>query len=497
MKRFAEFQFFCFCLLLILINSTKVQSDQLAQKENLFDSVDEILLQATKAKADFFSPQRFAEGLECYNDAKKKIITNKNSIEIEELIKKAISEFNTAVNHAQMAADFFSTTIIAREDTLRVEGSTLNIEKWNEAEELFQKAAESLEDGDDQYAKKKSIESEALYREIELYAIQSKYLKETWLLLEKAEKLNVEKYAPITLQKGRTFADKAALMLRNSRYDQTEAAQLAGNAEYEVSHAIYLTEKIKKIMDSNITMENVFLSLEDSLQNIASIINMNLQFNKGVEQAAKDVTQAVETLQQNSRVLSQKLEEEKKQYFRSLSQKDTEIYNSQNTILKLNEQVNQLSSTKNKLQSKVDQEQIRQKKLNRIGLLFNPSEAKILLDGDSVIIRLLGLSFPIGKAIIEPQYYQMLSKTIDAINEFPGCSVTIEGHTDSRGNDDTNQKLSEERAKAVKEYIISNSNISEDRVQDIGYGETRPIASNDNADGQTMNRRIDLIIKPK
>lgn len=496
MKRFADYKIYFFCILLILLNYKIVRSNQIPQREKLFKKADEIILSSKKEKVNFYSPERFANGMEYYNDAKNNYADSESISEIEQLLSNAITEFNKAIDHAKIASDFFSATMAAREDSLRVDGPTHDIEKWNEAEELFQEAVELFENEDNKYAKEKSVESEKRYREIELFAIQSKYLKETWLLLQKAENMNVEKYAPITLKKSRIFAEKSAAMLQANRYDQAEAAQIAEQAEYEVNHSIYLSKIIKNIINDDQTIETVFLALENSLQKIASIVNMNLYFDEGLEEPTKNVVQAIETLRQNNLYLSQKLEEEKKQYFQNLSQKDTEIYNSQNQILKLNEQLNQLSSTKNKLQSKVNQEQMRQKKLTRIGLLFNPSEAKILLEGDNIIIRLIGLSFPVGKAIIEPQYYNMLSRTIDAINEFSNCSVIVEGHTDSRGGDETNQKLSDERAKAVKEYIISNSAISDERIQYIGYGKTRPIATNETIEGQSMNRRIDLVIKP-
>jgi OOP family OmpA-OmpF porin len=73
--------------------------------------------------------------------------------------------------------------------------------------------------------------------------------------------------------------------------------------------------------------------------------------------------------------------------------------------------------------------------------------------------------------------------------------VTIEGHTDSYGGDDLNQKLSEDRANAVRQYFIANMNLKAEDVEAVGYGESRPIANNETPEGRARNRRIDIVIQ--
>ena len=118
------------------------------------------------------------------------------------------------------------------------------------------------------------------------------------------------------------------------------------------------------------------------------------------------------------------------------------------------------------------------------------------MDGNNIIIRLYGLTFPQGKSVIEPQYFSLLSKVKNAFLEFPGSYITVEGHTDSVGSNELNQRLSEERAEAVRQYMIANSKITRDKIYSVGYGETRPVASNKNESGRAMNRRIDFLIQP-
>ncbi len=84
-----------------------------------------------------------------------------------------------------------------------------------------------------------------------------------------------------------------------------------------------------------------------------------------------------------------------------------------------------------------------------------------------------------------------LNQIVTIMNDNPGLKIRIEGHTDNAGNDDTNMKLSEDRAAAVKTYLVSKG-ISEDRISSEGFGETRPIADNTSAAGRTKNRRIEI-----
>ena len=128
--------------------------------------------------------------------------------------------------------------------------------------------------------------------------------------------------------------------------------------------------------------------------------------------------------------------------------------------------------------------------------LFYPPEAMVFRDENNIFLRLVGLNFDVGKSDLNPEFYGLLGKVQNAITIFPDCKITIEGHTDSQGGDETNQKLSQERANAVMYYLLANMNIEMTRVKAIGYGETKPIANNETSEGRKKNRRIDVIIHP-
>ena len=77
------------------------------------------------------------------------------------------------------------------------------------------------------------------------------------------------------------------------------------------------------------------------------------------------------------------------------------------------------------------------------------------------------------------------------LDQYPNASITIEGHASSDGSDTYNQRLSEERSSSVKAYLVSQG-ISDSRLNTVGYGENKPVSSNDTAKGRSSNRRVNI-----
>jgi len=102
--------------------------------------------------------------------------------------------------------------------------------------------------------------------------------------------------------------------------------------------------------------------------------------------------------------------------------------------------------------------------------------------------------FNVDKATIRPESNGLLAEIISVIKENPHIKkLSIEGHTDSDGTDDYNQKLSDKRAESVKKYLITNG-IAAAMLASAGFGESRPISDNDSDAGKEKNRRVEFII---
>lgn len=112
---------------------------------------------------------------------------------------------------------------------------------------------------------------------------------------------------------------------------------------------------------------------------------------------------------------------------------------------------------------------------------------------DDTRAEIEGISFKAGSAELVPSSLSTLDKTIAALKKNSKAKVEIEGHTSSEGGEEYNQKLSEDRANSVRAYMIKKG-IAQDRVTAVGYGYSRPKASNDTEAGRKQNRRIEVRI---
>jgi len=109
-------------------------------------------------------------------------------------------------------------------------------------------------------------------------------------------------------------------------------------------------------------------------------------------------------------------------------------------------------------------------------------------------IILRGVNFDFNKSAIRADAKPVLDRAIATLREEGGVAVIAEGHTDNIGSDEYNRSLSERRAQAVRDYMVDGG-IAPSRISFEGYGESRPVASNDTADGRAQNRRVELKIR--
>jgi outer membrane protein OmpA-like peptidoglycan-associated protein len=142
-----------------------------------------------------------------------------------------------------------------------------------------------------------------------------------------------------------------------------------------------------------------------------------------------------------------------------------------------------------------------------VGFYMDQQEAKlrerlrgtgvsVTRNGNNIVLNMPGnITFQTDSADLRPQFFAVLDSVGLVINEFNKTLVEISGHTDSTGSNEYNQALSERRANTVAHYILGRE-VDRMRVLALGYGETRPIASNDTADGRQSNRRVEIELVP-
>jgi outer membrane protein OmpA-like peptidoglycan-associated protein len=101
--------------------------------------------------------------------------------------------------------------------------------------------------------------------------------------------------------------------------------------------------------------------------------------------------------------------------------------------------------------------------------------------------------FDTGKYNLRVEAREKLAKLSGIVLAHPGLHLAVEGHTDSTGSDELNMKLSDQRANAVRDYLISQG-LAADTISAQGFGKTMPVADNSTAAGRQKNRRVEIIV---
>ncbi len=112
-----------------------------------------------------------------------------------------------------------------------------------------------------------------------------------------------------------------------------------------------------------------------------------------------------------------------------------------------------------------------------------------------MVLTLKGVYFEFGKATLRTESYPALMEAAQIMKDNPDIYVEIQGHTDNIGSDRANRVLSEKRAYAVMNFLVQYGGIDPKRLTAKGYGESRPIASNDTDEGRQLNRRVEFVIQ--
>lgn len=120
-----------------------------------------------------------------------------------------------------------------------------------------------------------------------------------------------------------------------------------------------------------------------------------------------------------------------------------------------------------------------------------PEKRKALFEEGKKSLVLEGVNFVTDSANLTPESRDILDRVAQSLADWPEVKVEVGGHTDSVADDAYNLSLSQRRAEAVRQYLIDKG-ISSKRLEAKGYGETRPIATNDTVEGRTKNRRVEL-----
>lgn len=492
------------CLFLLLASTSNFAQQT---KKAVFKQANNAMENAKVMQADILSPMEYNKALDYYKKAEDKFDKQKGIEKVEELLTESTNYFNRAVNFSISAKTIFANSLNAREDALSAGANLYAKELWLDAEKQFKEAAEQLEKGDRDDSYKESVKAIAIYRKAELSAIKSDLLNETRIILKKADEMDVADKAPKTLKKAKNLLAEVEKELETNRYDMDYPRILAKQAKYEANHAIFLYNTIKKMEDEDQEFEDVILSLEKPIINIAEVSGFVAEFDLGFDKPKDKIVTYVKNLQEKNYVLLAKNIEQnyvigqRNDNIRVLI-KERDALNNEfkmeigKRTADMNKKMQDIENEKSMLSKRVSYQEKINERYELINQLFESEDALVFRSGNDVIIRMQGFGFDVGKSEIKPEYFRILTKVQNAIIAFPDSKVIVQGYTDSFGSDDSNLKLSQERSDAVTTYLKANmASLNAGNISSVGFGENNPIANNETMEGRSKNRRIDFIIR--
>ena len=481
----AKMGFFRLILVASLCLAASLAGAQDELRKTFFKEADAAKAAADAANAALLAPRSYQRGMDEYADAEVALQRGRNIETVRSNAAAAAENFRTATTAAELAATALAQVMKSRQDAANARAPEVEPELWQQAQRKFADAIRLLERGDLKGAKRREIEATSLYRDVELIAIKAEYLDDTRRLLADADRARVERYAPITLGKAKRLLAEAERELNENRYDTDRPRSLALEANYEAKHAIYLSEIVRKVRDRDLTAEQLVLQWEAAMRDIAGAADLVPDMQDGPDQLTAELVAYIDDLRRQNQALGQEKAEN-----------EIRLADMEEELRVLDERLGGATAERAALVQRLEAQARVKEQFEQVEKMFTSDEARVFREGNNIILRMVGLTFDSGASQIKPESFDLLAKVERAIDVFPRSELIIEGHTDSHGGDEFNQQLSQERAESVQQYMINAMRIPTYRLIATGYGETRPVASNETESGRARNRRIDIVIRP-
>jgi len=488
-----------------------------------FDELTRIMDSGLVMEADVFAPKTWEKAAQLYQKAQKVVEGHKKQSTVDKAVTKAREYAENAIKAGEVAKLSLKDYLEPREKAKDANAPVLVPELYDKAEQQFIKATRKVESGDVKGALKEAEKSTPLFDVAEMEAIRVAILGTADKLIKKALADEAGKFAPATLDKARSARERANAILTKDRYNRKESVAEAQRAEYEARHASNIALSVRSLKRNDQAWEKLMLLYEIQMNRVGEAMGLEyLPFDNGPldaanvliakfdslkaenaqlkNQAATLVDAVTGQLQQTLDRLGQPVEEDDpvklaqavdKSVFDLLANKDELVRQLEESRAKLAELSQAHEETSTELAARLEEE----KKFKKAKSLLNPSEGEVFYNAtNDLVLRLTGLSFDVGKAEIKDEHVPLLEKVKQIIEMFPNAHLVIEGHTDASGDPATNLQLSEKRAFAVMQYLRQSLMIPSDKIQAIGYGADKPIASNQTPEGRAKNRRIDILV---
>jgi outer membrane protein OmpA-like peptidoglycan-associated protein len=452
-----------------------------------------------KSEGHRFAPATI-ERAEAYLGAAMLAADQQDTDDESNALQRASETLEEARQNAQSFQQQYQKLIVLRKDAsavVKAHSAAAQTEKQSSYQHLIDSAeaaldasVQTMEAGHLNQSQQHADEAQSLYTQALEKTIRW-LSEEAAAAVARAASGGAKKYAPVTYQ----AAKNKVAELRNFVVSKTKVMpKNPVEALYLPYAAKAMAQQVKQWRRKTGSHEGIALEEKEFRQELAKTLGLEVPENTLLADISnKEIQQAVATLKQE---LTEERKAGAKNSARLKKHYEAELQTKLNTMQEelLAAKNTQLTGIKDAFRAKLEKETFETKRQKSVHALFKAGEASILanLDG-SLVIRLSNLKFASGRSKIESKNFDLLGRLKEALDIYPDRNVRIEGHTDNRGEVKPNQKLSLKRAEAVRDFLIA-AGTDGGRLKALGYGEVRPIASNEFDKGRAMNRRIDVAV---
>jgi outer membrane protein OmpA-like peptidoglycan-associated protein len=510
-------------LLATILACTAMVSSGLAQNAASYDELVALRDSALVKEAPIFAPGTWEKADSKFAEAQKAIQLKKNQKSVDKYVAEAREYVENALRTSEVVKNTLREYLPPRDRAREAKAHILVPDLYQKAEWQFTRATQKVEAGDVKGGLSEAGKAVPMLDGAELEAIRADILGPADKLIEKARTDEADKYGLSTLDKAKSARDKANAIITADRYDKDAARVEAARAEYEARHASNIAQSVRSLNRNDEAWEKLMLGYEIQMDRVGAAIGLEhlpfdqgplaaadtlINYIKGLESEKREVTSQMGSLSddvagrlhktleqagvkasdQDPVKLAAEVELTVAELLSERNELRTRLESSESELTSLSEQHDEMTG---ELNVRVEREE----KFARAKMMLNPSEGEVLFNSSNdIVLRLSGLSFDVGKSDIKDAHIPLLDKVEEVVRMFPEGQLMVEGHTDDSGEAAANVDLSERRAYAVMQYLRQSLLIPASRIQSMGFGADRPVASNRTEDGRAKNRRIDIII---
>lgn len=428
-------------------SDTASPSDEVAKLDSDMNS-------ATALQVNVLAPRSFKKAQDSLEDSKESLAKQKDAKNTLLRVAEGRAYLNRANEFAQLSHNNIESVIVARQAAITAGAPGSMASEFRKADERLTDVTADIERNELDPAIEHRSALQLTYLDLELRSIKQARLGSAQATIADAKKEGAKEFAPRTLAIAEKTVQEADAFITANRHDNSGLTLRSEAARNSADHLLKITRDSKA--GKQTSSEETALRMEGEQIKVA---------DKQGQLVAKD---------------------------KQLVNKQEQIDSKQILLVKGETARQELSAQNSDLESEKEFNQ----RFEEARAEFSKSEAEVYKQGNTLMIRLRGLEFPVSQAVLKGSNFPLLAKVQKVIASFGASSVIIEGHTDSNGDKLSNEKLSAARAQAVSQYFVANSVGSPMNIQAIGYGYQKPLATNKTVAGRAQNRRVDVLIRP-